>query len=96
MPTHKITLKQRKFIKAFIANKGDATAAAKEAGYNASSNGSFAVIGFHNLAKLSGKIKAIMEQMGLDDLSLLRKLDEGLNAMEVKTASDKGIITDEK
>ncbi len=95
MARQELTLKQRKFIKFYIKT-GNLAESAKNAGYNCSQRHGFEEIGYQNLRKLHGKITSIMLEMGLDNTHLLKKLDEGLNSMFVKTASEKGIITDEK
>ncbi len=95
MAKQELTLKQRKFIKSYIKT-GNLAESAQNAGYNCSQRHGFEEIGYQNLRKLHKKIEDIMLEMGLDNTHLLKKLDEGLDSMIVKIASEKGIITDEK
>lgn len=90
----KLTLKERKFIQGFV-RLGNATKAAEAAGYSSKTRAALRVKGSDNLRKLALPIKQIMDRMGLDDVSLVGKLDEGLDAMLVKTASHEGRITDQ-
>jgi hypothetical protein len=81
-----LTLKQRKWIKAYIKT-GNATEAAKLAGYDANSNHAFEVIGSDNLRKL--EIRDLMEEMGLTDVALINIGVEGM------TKANKQSITGE-
>lgn len=91
----KLTPKQRAWLKYYIET-GNATEAARLAGYQAQSSHTFEQIGYENLRKLEIPITDLMDQMGLSDAFLMSKLRDGLDAMTVKTASDKGMITDER
>lgn len=75
-PTVDLTLKQRKWIKAYIET-GNATEAAAQV-YDCKDRDSANAIGSENLAKLS--FGDLMEQAGLTDKILNDKLQEGLNA----------------
>jgi DNA primase catalytic subunit len=75
----KLTLKQRKFIKSYIEN-ANATQAAKDAGFNCNSEESFGEMGHRMLKRVEGNIEAIMSEIGLDDVSLAKRLLEGADA----------------
>ena len=70
----KLTLKQRKWIKEYIAT-GNATEAAMRV-YDVKSRGSAEVIGTENLGKL--RLDELMNEMGLTDISLLNVGAEGM------------------
>jgi len=90
----KLTLKQRAWLKHYIATR-NATEAARKAGYNGTPD-SLRAIGAENIAKLSLPIAALMDQMGLSDALLLQKLEEGLGAVVTKTATHEGSFSDER
>jgi phage terminase small subunit len=90
----KLTLKQKKFIKAYLAT-GNATQAAKDAGYQSKSDAGYWDMGYQVLRKLEGSISEIMAQMGLDDAMLAQKALEGLNATVVKPFAKDGIVISE-
>ena len=75
----KRTLRERKFIKAYIDNNGNATKAymathPKYTGDNAN------VMGCQYLKKLNISNDELMNMMGMTDAYLQEKLDQGLNA----------------
>jgi len=77
----KRTLKQRKFIEAYIENNGNATEAflainPKVKRKNAS------VYGLRMLEKVSIEVKEFLDRLGLNDLALSQKLKEGLEAVK--------------
>lgn len=77
----KRTLRQRKFIEAYVENNGNATEAflainPKVKRKNAS------VYGIRMLEKVSIEIKEFLDRLGLDNLSLSKKLKEGLEAVK--------------
>lgn len=80
-----LTIKERRWRKAYL-DCGNATEAAKIAGYNCSSREGFAQIGYENLRKLD--FSDLMEDGGLTDQYLHQKLSEGLDAN--RTISVKG------
>ena len=63
-----LTLKQRKWLKAYIET-GNKTQAAKLAGYEAESDEGFAVIGSENYRKLN--VPELLEEMGLTHVALI-------------------------
>lgn len=78
----KRTLKQRKFIEAYIKNNGNATEAflvinPKVKRKNAS------VYGLRMLEKVSIEVKEFLNRLGLDNLALSQKLKEGLEAVKI-------------
>jgi phage terminase small subunit len=90
-----LTIKQRKFIKAYLMT-GNATQAAKNAGYRCKNDASYAEMGHQNLRKLEGVMSQVLVEAGLDNATLAKKALEGLNAMVVKPFSHKGKVIDEK
>ncbi len=91
----KLTVKERKFVGRYIET-GNATKAADDAGFKSKSRGGLRAIASEKLKKLRLPIKELMERLGLDDVHLLTKLDQGLDAGVVKTASHLGTITDQR
>jgi hypothetical protein len=90
----KLTLKQRKFIKAYIQT-GNATKAAKAAGYACKSNPSYAEMGSRTLRKVESRMCEILVEAGLDNTTLAKKALEGLNAMVVKPFAHEGKVISE-
>jgi len=70
-----LTLKQRQWLQAY-AQTGNATEAARIAGYKCRNDQSFRQIGYENLTKLD--ISELMEELGLSDANLLKVLRAGL------------------
>lgn len=89
-----LTLKERKFVKGYV-RMGNATLAAMEAGYQSKTRAGLRVMASEKLRKLALPIKQLMDRMGLDDVALIEKLRDGLNALFVKTASHEGLIVDQ-
>jgi len=79
-----MTLLQKKFVKYYLET-GNKTESAKKAGYKPKNRNDLCVIGIHNIKALYPKIEDLMERMGLDDVHLLSKLRDGLEATEMKT-----------
>lgn len=75
----KRTLRERKFIKAYIENYGNATKAYMAISPEISEE-SAAVLGFRMLRKVNISNDELMDMMGMTDAYLQEKLDEGLNA----------------
>jgi hypothetical protein len=73
----KLTIKQRKFIKNYI-ELGNATEAAKLAGYKSNCEENFRTIASHEIAKLNLPISELMSAAGIDDLALTKVISEGL------------------
>jgi len=78
----KRTLRERKFIKAYIENSGNATKA-----YMAISSGmsreSAVVQGHYMLRKVNVTVTELLDEMGITDVILNKKLGEGLDATKV-------------
>lgn len=91
----KMTMKQRKWLQTYIET-GNATQAAKAAGYNAKSDHAFWQIGYENLRKLEVSVREIMDKKGITDARLMDDLDKGLNAERTEFAKFKGQITDKE
>lgn len=85
----KLTIKQRRWIKAYIKT-GNATEAAMQV-YDCKDRNSASVIGTENLAKLS--IPDLMEEMGLTDIALLNVGTEGM-MKSVKQSIDGSVYPD--
>ena len=75
----KRTLRERKFIKAYIDNYGNATKAYLAISPNVTEEAA-AVSGFRMLRKANISNDELMDMMGMTDAYLQEKLDEGLNA----------------
>lgn len=69
-----------KFIRSYVANGGNATEAAKDAGCKCKTEESFQTRGSQLKAKLDGPIRELMTHAGLTSLDILRTLVEGLGA----------------
>jgi phage terminase small subunit len=70
-----LTVKQARWLKAYIQT-GNATESAKLAGYDATSEDSFAAIGYQNFRKL--QMSELLESMGLTKQSLVKVLAIGI------------------
>lgn len=91
-----LTLKQQKWIDAYIANGGNATEAARQAGYDSTDYTTLSVIGTENLAKLRPKLADVLDKHGLTLDTAAAATAEALQANTVKTATLHGQITDER
>ncbi|GAH28994.1 unnamed protein product, partial [marine sediment metagenome] len=88
----KRTLREKKFIEAYIENNGNATEAylainPKVKRKNAS------VYGVRMLEKVSIGVKEFLDRLGLNDLALSQKLKEGLEAVKKVSGLMSLIIT---
>lgn len=90
----RLTLKQKKFIKAFFETE-NATEAAIRAGY--SPKGA-AVKGSETIRSPNGgaAIAEILDKAGLTDDFIAARLREGVDAKEIKFFSFEGIVTDQR
>lgn len=77
-----LTLKQRKWLKLYL-ELGNATEAAMKV-YDCKDRDSAANIGWENVRKLD--FSDLMEESGITDERLKKKLDEGLEATRIKTS----------
>lgn len=75
MEPNKLTLKQRLWLKHYLET-GNATEAARRAGYQCDNEGSLRVIGHENLTKLN--TSEFMEEMGITKVALIKMLMLGL------------------
>lgn len=82
----KLTLKQTKFIKYYFENGGNATQAARSAGYKGN-NKTLGVVGEENLKKpyIRAAIERIKKKNGLTEELLLQKHVQLLNAKRVQS-----------
>lgn len=71
-----LTLKQRKWLKHYIET-GNASQAARMAGYQCQKEENFRYIGYQNLTKLH--METLMEDMGLTNVYLINNLILGLS-----------------
>jgi len=83
----KKTLRERKFIEAYIDNGGNATLAYLAINKKVNKN-TAGVLGFRMLRKVKIEIKDSLDQIGLTDVYLASKLKEGLEATKVIRVSD--------
>jgi hypothetical protein len=81
-----LTLKQRKWMKVYI-QCGNATEAAMQV-YNCKDRNSAKQIGFENLAKLN--YTEFLEEGGITDELLRKKIEEGMDANRVISAVNTG------
>ena len=75
----KRTLRERKFIKSYIENNGNATLAYLAVNNKANKN-TAGVLGLRMLRNVNIEIKSILDQIGLNDIYLSGKLKEGLES----------------
>lgn len=83
----KRTLKEKKFIEAYIENNGNATEAYLAINPKAKRKNA-SVYGIRMLEKVSFKVKEFLDRLGLNDLALSQKLKEGLEAVKVVSGSE--------
>lgn len=89
-----ITIRDRRFLESLFRH-GNQTRAAEEAGLRSKTRAGLRAMASEKMRKLALPIKQLMDRMGLDDVALIEKLAEGLDALFVKTASHEGRILDE-
>jgi len=75
----KRTLRERKFIEAYISNGGNATEAYLAINNKANKN-TAGVLGLRMLRKVNIEVKTILNKVGLNDVYLVGKLKEGLES----------------
>src|SRR5665648_1250744 len=78
MKETKKTLRERKFIEAYIGNGGNATEAYLAISKKVNNN-SAGVLGLKMLRNVKIELESILDQIGLNDVYLMRKLKEGLD-----------------
>jgi len=78
----KRTLRERKFIKSYIENGGNATKAYLAVNPKYKGN-SARILGYRLLTKVNISVNELMEMMGTTDAYLNQKLNEGLEAKKV-------------
>ena len=91
----KLTLKQRKFIQAYVRS-GNATQAAKDAGFRCTTEASYAEMGSRALRKVESRMCEILVEAGLDNAALAQKAYEALNAIVVKPFAREGVVISER
>ena len=98
MSKKKLTTHQRKFIKEFIRNGGNASAAEAKVNPNHKTKLANRVAAAETLSSLNvqERIKAVHEKLGITDDMLGKVLKNGLNAKQTKIATFEGKIKDEK
>ena len=75
----KRTLRERKFIEAYIGNGGNATGAYLAINKKANKN-TAGVLGLRMLRNVNIELKSILDKIGLNDVYLVKKLKEGLES----------------
>ena len=90
-----MTLKERRWLDAYLET-GNATEAARRAGYSSSSEEALRTAGSRNLKKMTLSINETLDRMGLTEVALVKRLQAGLEATAVVTAKWEGKITDER
>lgn len=94
-----LTIKERKFIKAYIAN-GNITQAVIDAGYKHRDRDSASATGWRLLKNVRPHIAEVMEMRGIDDVRLSKVMDDGLEATKIEMVKDAegnqkfGMVTD--
>ena len=78
----KRTLRERKFIKAYIETSGNATKAYMAIKPDISEE-SAAVLGYRMLRKVKISVSELLDEMGMNDTVLNKKLEDGLDANKV-------------
>jgi len=78
----KRTLKERKFIKAYVESGGNATQAYIAISPNCKEE-SARVLGYRWLQKVNISVSELLDKMGLNDVQLHQKLKEGLDSTKV-------------
>ena len=73
----KKTLRERKFIEAYISNGGNATGVFLAINKKVSKD-TAGVLGLRMLRNVKVEVESILDQIGLNDVCLMRKLKEGL------------------
>jgi len=73
----KRTLRERKFIEAYISNGGNGTLAYLAINNKANKN-TAGVLGNRMLRNVNIELKSILDQIGINDVYLVKKLKEGL------------------
>lgn len=100
MMDKKLTLKMRLWLQYYLDPSdpktfGNASAAARAAGYRCSSRISYDNVGAANLKRLSPHIEKWFDEAGLSEVRLKEKLLLLLNAKETKFFQHAGMITDQ-
>lgn len=93
MATKKLTIKQKKFVKAYVANDGNGQEAVK-AVYDITSDSSAAAIASQNLNKLNVKeaIDQALEKHGITMDAAVAPIADGLIAQKVTYSDDEGTV----
>jgi len=90
----KLTLKQRKFWKAYQETHS-LIESAKAAGSNGKDNKSLSVIGYEILRSLNVSMPELLDAKGLSDDAMVKPLLEGINAEKAIVATWEGKISDQ-
>jgi phage terminase small subunit len=89
----KLTLKQRVWLDAYL-DCFNATEAARRAGYRCKADNQFSVIGAQNLRKLSGIIEKWIDEHGLSEARIKRKIVAGMEAKETRFFAHQGKVVE--
>ena len=88
----RLTLKQRKWLEVYIET-GNMTEAGMQA-YNCKDRQSAGRMGRLALAAIRGRVAEMLDAAGLDDVALLRRVKEGLEAETIVTTTWHGEVVD--
>lgn len=91
----RLTLKQKRFVKAYFETEGNAAEAARRAGYSperARVEGSEQV----SSGNIQAVFSACLDKAGLTDDFIAARLREGAEAKEIKFFAHEGVVTDER
>jgi len=83
----KKTLRERRFIEAYINNGGNATGAFLVINSKVSKD-TAGVLGLRMLRNVKFEVESILNQIGLNDVYLMRKLKEGLETRNLLSGLD--------
>ena len=84
----KRTLKEKKFIEAYIKHQGNLTQAYLEISPGCKIS-SARVLGYRWLQKVNISAQELLDRLGLNDLALSQKLKEGLEAVKILSGEGK-------
>lgn len=100
-PKRKLTLKQSMWLKLFLDESNpktflNQTESARQAGYDCDNENSYRQIGSENYAKLDKHIDKWIDEVGLSEERLKRKLKALTEAKETKFFAYEGVVTDQR
>lgn len=90
-----LTIKQIKWLNAYLEH-GNATQAARDAGYRCGSENAFGLVGHENIQKLKIHIEKYLDELELSDGAIKLKIIQGMTATETKFWAYEGKVTDQR